>query len=123
MAMAEAFESNVAASEQKKILTLTSGLGSLTLMSKMQGMIYYRISKAGVNMGMRAIRANLIQDGIIVALIAPGMVQTQLLADSGYTGKALTPGQSAAGMAEIIDGLTLDDIGKPTNVDGRTIPW
>lgn len=123
MAMAEAFEPHVAASRQKKILTLTSGLGSLTLMSKMQGLTYYRISKAGVNMGMRAIRANLINDGIIVALIAPGMVQTQLLADSGYTGKALSPDESAAGMAKIIAELTLEDSGKPTNVDGRTIPW
>jgi len=123
MAMAEAFRAHVANSEQKKIITLTSGLGSLTLMSKMQGMTYYRISKAGVNMGMRAIRANLKDAGIIVALIAPGMVQTQLLEDSGYRGKALTPAASAAGMAEIIAGLTLEDSGTPTNVDGVTIPW
>jgi NAD(P)-dependent dehydrogenase (short-subunit alcohol dehydrogenase family) len=123
MAMAEAFETNVAASQQKKILTLTSGLGSLTLMSKMQGMTYYRISKSGVNMGMRAIRASLMPKDIIVALIAPGMVQTQLLADSGYRGKALTPQDSAAGMAKIIAGLTLEDSGTPTNVDGATIPW
>lgn len=123
MAMAQAFEPHVAASEQKKIVTLTSGLGSLTLMSKMQGMTYYRISKAGVNMGMRAIRANLKNDDIIVALVAPGMVQTQLLADSGYRGKALSPADSAAGMAEIIANLTLEDQGTPTNVDGATIPW
>jgi NAD(P)-dependent dehydrogenase (short-subunit alcohol dehydrogenase family) len=123
MAMAESFRDNVAASEQKKIVTLTSGLGSLTLMSKMPGMTYYRISKAGVNMAMRAIRANLRQEGIIVALIAPGMVQTQLLADSGYRGKALSPTDSVAGMAEIIAALTLDDPGTPTNVDGATIPW
>jgi NAD(P)-dependent dehydrogenase (short-subunit alcohol dehydrogenase family) len=123
MAMAEAFQANVAMSEQKKIVTLTSGLGSLTLMSKMQGMTYYRISKAGVNMGMRAIRANLKNDDIIVALIAPGMVETQLLADSGYRGKALAPRDSAAGMAEIIAGLTLDDKGVPINVDGVVIPW
>lgn len=123
MAMAEAFEPNIAMSEQKKIVTLTSGLGSLTLMSKMQGMTYYRISKAGVNMGMRAIRANLKNDDIIVALIAPGMVQTQLLADSGYSGKALAPRDSAAGMAEIIAGLTIDDKGAPINVDRAVIPW
>lgn len=92
-------------------------------MSKMQGMTYYRISKAGVNMGMRAIRANLKNDDIIVALVAPGMVQTQLLADSGYRGKALSPADSAAGMAEIIANLTLEDQGTPTNVDGATIPW
>ena len=123
MAMAEAFEPHVAASDQKKMVTLTSGLGSLTLMGKMQGMTYYRISKAGVNMGMRAIRANLKNEDIVVALIAPGMVETQLLADSGYRGKALAPKDSAAGMATIIAGLTLEDTGTPTNVDGATIPW
>ena len=62
-------------------------------------------------------------EGIIVALVAPGMVQTQLLADSGYRGKALTPAESAADVAEIIANLTLDDKGKPTNVDGAIIPW
>ena len=31
-----------------------------------------------------------------------------------------TPGD---GMAEIIAGLTLEDTGTPTNVDGATIPW
>ena len=123
MAMAEAFRAHVASSDQKKIVTLTSGLGSLTLMSKMQGFTYYRISKAGANMGMRAIRASLKNEGIIVALVAPGMVQTKLLADSGYRGKALTPDDSAAGMADIIASLTLDDNGTPTNVDGATIPW
>lgn len=123
MAMAETFQSHVAASRQKKIVTLTSGLGSLRLMEKMQGMTYYRVSKAGINMGMRAIRASLKPEGIIVALVAPGMVETQLLADSGYRGKALTPAESAAGMAEIIAGLTLEDKGTPTNVDGKTIPW
>ncbi len=123
MAMAEAFADHVAASRQKKIVTLTSGLGSLTLMGKMQGMTYYRISKSGVNMAMRAIRASLSKRGIIVALIAPGMVETQLLADSGYTGKALAPADSARDMAAIIAKLTLDDTGTPTNVDGATIPW
>jgi NAD(P)-dependent dehydrogenase (short-subunit alcohol dehydrogenase family) len=117
------FREHVASSQQKKIVTLTSGLGSLTLMSKMQGMTYYRISKAGVNMGMRAIRANLKNDGIIVALLAPGMVQTKLLADSGYRGKALAPEDSAAGMADIIARLSIEDSGTPTNVDGATIPW
>ena len=38
-------------------------------------------------------------------------------------GKALTPEYSAAGMAEIIAGLTLEDKGKPSNVDGAIIAW
>ncbi len=123
MAMAEAFKSSVAMSEQKKIVTLTSGLGSLKLMGRMEGMTYYRLSKSAVNMGMRAIRASYRKEGIVVALIAPGMVSTQLLADSGYRGKALTPAESVAGMAELIAGLDIEDDGTPTNVDGKTIPW
>jgi len=123
MAMAEAFRNNVAISQQKKIATLTSGLGSLTIMGRMEGMTYYRVSKTGINMGMRAIRASYKKDGIIVALIAPGMVDTQLLSDSGYRGKSLTPADSAAAMAAVLESLTLDDKGTPTNFDGSTIPW
>ena len=123
MAMAEAFKSSVAMSEQKKIVTLTSGLGSLNLMGRMEGMTYYRLSKSAVNMGMRAIRATYKKEGITVALIAPGMVNTQLLADSGYRGKSLAPAESVAGMADIIARLNIEDDGTPTNVDGKTIPW
>lgn len=123
LAMAEAFKPSILLGEQKKIVTLTSGLGSLTLMQKMEGMTYYRISKSAVNMAMRAARATYRKENIIVALIAPGMVSTQLLADSGYRGKALTPADSVAGMAELIEQLQIDDVGTPTNVDGKTIPW
>ena len=51
------------------------------------------------------------------------MVDTQLLADSGYRGKALSTTESVAGMADLIAALELGDDGTPTNVDGKTIPW
>lgn len=121
--MSEAFADHVAASEQKKIVALASGLGSLSTTGNMPGFYYYRISKAGLNMAMRGLRTDLKSRGIIVALIAPGMVGTQLLADSGWTGKSLTPEESVAGMTEIIAALTPDDKGTITNTDGRTIPW
>ena len=57
------------------------------------------------------------------SLIAPGMVGTQLLYDSGWRGKSLTPAQSVAGMAAHIETLTLDDPGKIVNTDGSIIPW
>ncbi len=123
MKMGEAFTEHVAASDQKKIVTLTSGLGSLKLMGNMKGMNYYRISKAGVNMAMRGLRADLKERDIIVALVAPGMVGTQLLADSGYKGRSLSTDESVAGMAPIIAGLTIEDKGTPTNVTGKAIPW
>ncbi len=123
MKMTEAFLPSILLGEQKKIVTLSSGLGSLTLMGGMKPMAYYRISKAGMNMSMRGIRAELRPQGVVVALMAPGMVGTQLLADSGYDGPSLTPAESAAAVAKNIDALTLKDRGKPINFNSKTIPW
>jgi len=123
MKMIEAFLPSVLLSEQKKIVTMSSGLGSLTLMGGMKPMAYYRISKAGMNMSMRGIRAELKPQGVTVALLAPGMVGTQLLADSGYDGPSLTPEESAAAVAKNIASLTTKDRGKPINFNGKNIPW
>ncbi len=106
-----------------KIVALTSGLGSISLMGRMRGFYFYRISKAALNMGWRALRADLKPRGVAVLLVAPGMVDTRLLYESGYRGPALTTEESVAGMAEIIANATLDDAGVPVNVDGKVIPW
>lgn len=121
--LSEILVENVAASRQKKIIGITSGLGSLTLMGKMSRFYYYQMSKAALNMGFRALRNDLQKRGIIVAILAPGMVDTDLLAESGYSGKALTPAESAAGLYGLVEALTIEDKGVPVNVDGKPIPW
>lgn len=121
--LSEAFVANVEASGQKKIIGMTSGLGSLTLMGRMSRFYYYQMSKAAMNMGMRALRNDLMGRGIIVALLAPGMVETDMLEDSGYSGKALKPAESAASLYKLVAGLTPQDKGVPVNVDGKPIPW
>lgn len=121
--LSEALAANVEASTQKKIVGMTSGLGSLQLMERMSRFYYYQISKAAMNMGMRALRNDLKGRGITVALLAPGMVDTEMLADSGYSGKALKPAESAASLYKLVAGLTPEDKGLPLNVDGKVIPW
>ncbi len=121
--LSEALLGNVEASKQKKIIGMTSGLGSLTLMGRMSRFYYYQMSKAAINMGMRALRNDVRGRGIIVALLAPGMVETDMLADSGYSGKALKPAESAAGLYKLVAELTPQDKGLPMNVDGKVIPW
>lgn len=123
MKMTEAFTDHVAASDQKKVVALSSGLSSIKMTSKMPGFYYYRSSKSALNMVMRGMRTDLRDRGIIVALIAPGMVGTQLLYDSGWRGKSLTPEQSVAGMSAHIAQLTLEDPGEIVNTDGKIIPW
>lgn len=121
--LSEALVANVEASKQKKIIGMTSGLGSLSMMSRMSRFYYYQMSKAAMNMGMRAMRNDLQGRGITVALLAPGMVDTDMLVDSGYSGKALTPADSAAGLYKLVAELTPQDKGLPVNVDGKVIPW
>lgn len=120
--LSEALADNVVAAGGK-IVAITSGVASLTLMGRMRGMYFYRMSKSALNMGWRALRTDLKPRGVAVLLISPGMVDTRLLRESGYTGEALTTEESAAGMAEIIADATLDDPGLPINVDGRVLPW
>jgi NAD(P)-dependent dehydrogenase (short-subunit alcohol dehydrogenase family) len=121
--LSEILVENVVASQQKKIIGITSGLGSLTLMGRMSSFYYYQMSKAALNMGFRALRNDLQKRGVIVAILAPGMVDTDLLAESGYSGKSLTPAESAAGLYGLVAALTIEDKGIPVNVDGKPIPW
>jgi NAD(P)-dependent dehydrogenase (short-subunit alcohol dehydrogenase family) len=121
--ISEAFVDNVAASQQKKIVGMTSGLGSLTLMGRMSSFYFYQMSKAALNMGFRAMRNDLMGKGITVALLAPGMVETDMLAESGFSGKALSPAESAAGLYKLVAELTPADKGLPVNVDGKVVPW
>lgn len=120
--LSEALSDNVAAAKGK-IVAITSGVASLTLMSRMQGLYFYRMSKSALNMGWRALRTDLKPRDVVVLLVSPGMVETGLLRESGYRGEALTTEESVAGMVEIIADATLDDPGLPINVDGRVLPW
>lgn len=121
--LSEALVANVEASKQKKIIGMTSGLGSLTLMARMSRFYYYQMSKAAMNMGMRALRNDLQGRGITVALLSPGMVETDMLKDSGSSSNALKPAESAAGLYKLVAELTPEDKGLPVNIDGKVLPW
>lgn len=123
IALSEALVDNVAASEQKKIVGMTSGLGSMTFTARAGRFYAYRISKAGLNMAMRAMRADLKPRGIAVGLVAPGMVDTELLWASGYKGPALSVEESVDGLMKIIDAVSLEDDGLAVNYDGQAMPW
>ncbi|HSG64039.1 MAG TPA: SDR family oxidoreductase [Gammaproteobacteria bacterium] len=123
--MAEAFADHVAASRQKKIVSITSGAGSVSPDRVRGGGIYYAISKAALNMAMRKARAELEGRGIIVAAIAPGMVHTDMLATNrpSLVPRAKTAEESVASIAEVIASLDHTYDGRPRNYDGTALPW
>ena len=125
MKMAEAFANHVAASDQKKIVSITSGAGMISRDGRPGGGMFYTVSKASLNMAMRQVRAELEGRDVIVALIAPGLVATDMLAVARPTlvANANTPAQSVAGIAAVIESLDESYDGTPRNHDGSVIPW
>ena len=59
------------------VITITSGMGSLTDNTS-GGSIAYRSSKAAVNMVMRCAAIDLAPRGIICVLVNPGWVRTDM---------------------------------------------
>ena len=126
--VSEAFVEHVSLSQQKKIVSMTSGLGSMQITANQSYFYFYRMSKAALNMAVVAMNASLREQGIISALIAPGQVDTELLAESGYRGpNKITPDESAKSLIRIIDSLSQESVkkngNKAINVDDRVLPW
>ena len=125
LAMAEAFADSVAASTQKKIVSLTSRSGVISLPG-WRGPYFYRARKTGLNMVSRMLADDLRPRGIIVATISPPPTETDMLrALIGPQGAAqqAKPADVIARLMKVIDGLTLDSGPEPTYVDGTKLPW
>ncbi len=120
--MAEAFADHVAASDQKKIMTLTSGMGTLSGAERFPPIVGpYRISKAGVNMAMRVAARALKGRGVIVGILDPGLVDTDQAA--GVNVPKMAPEVAIAGMITVIDGFTLEKTGLMFRHNGEVSPW
>jgi len=115
---------NVKASQQKKILTLSSGLGSMNIGGRMGDHYSYKMSKAALNIGMLTLRSELKKEGVIVQLIAPGMVDTGLLrASKAREGMGITTEESVKGMLSVIDSINKKTKPKMINYNGQQLPW
>lgn len=117
MRVAEAFADAVAASETKQLVTITSGMGSIE--RNPGGDYLYRTSKAAINCAMRGLAGDLRRRGVIVVLLHPGWVRT----DMGGSGAALSPEESAAGLRRVIAGLGPQSSGRFFDWRGEPIPW
>jgi len=132
--VSEAFQANVEASDQKKIISMTSTGGSITN-ARVPINIGYSASKAGLNMAMRNYSIYLKDKGVIVSIIAPGTVDTQdyMNAEDPTTvprnyqmmmkAGRLVPRTAINDMIELIDGLTIEDSGVYYLWDGEVLPW
>lgn len=119
MKMAEAFVPHVAASTQKKIVTLTSMLGSMAI-NRVGGLYAYRASKAAVNAMMKSMSIDLAKShGIAATALHPGWVRTEL----GGPKADIDAVTSVVGMRRVIAALTPATAGRFWVYDGSELPW
>jgi NAD(P)-dependent dehydrogenase (short-subunit alcohol dehydrogenase family) len=132
--VSEAFQDNVEASKQKKIIAMTSTGGSIGTL-EVPINIGYRTSKAGLNMAMANYAIHLKRKGIIVGIIGPGTVDTedymnaadpdsvprnyQMMMKAGR----LVPRTAIDDMIGLIDRMTIEDSGVFYKWDGEVLPW
>ena len=142
MRLSEALIANVEQSRQKKIITLGSAAGSISLLNGYADLYAYRASKAALHLLMRNLAIELTDQGIVVGLINPGLVDTRGFADM-LSGKQPTPPEFAqivamldAGIIQLstpeeavtqmrvlIAELSEAQSGVFLNADGTPLPW
>lgn len=116
--LAQALKPNVAASQQKKMVVITSRMGSIAD-NESGGFWVYRSSKAAVNAAWKSIALDFRGDGIAVAMLHPGWVRT----DMGGPNARIDTETSVTGMRKVIDDLSLDNSGEFRAYDGAEIGW
>ncbi len=124
--MVELFVDNVAMSEQKKIMNISSLVGSIQM--TFPGQNFYRASKAALNMSMRTIAKELRRSKepgrkeIIVGLIHPGVVATDFAKNVPIP--MISPQESAAAVITVIDSYQdRRQSGDFMSYTGKELPW
>jgi NAD(P)-dependent dehydrogenase (short-subunit alcohol dehydrogenase family) len=107
---------NVAASEQRKIVFLSSRAGLPREATPNRSYIYTS-TKAALNTAVRCLALDLAGNDVIAALLNPGHVQTRL----GGMNAPMTPADSVTKMRAVIAALTATDAGKFLHFDGTEL--
>ncbi|MBJ6110172.1 SDR family oxidoreductase [Hymenobacter sp. BT523] len=106
------------AGQKGRILSISSGQGSLTW--KATGDPYhYSASKAALNMYMRSLAAEIGHLGLISVLVDPGWMRT----DMGGDHATQEPADSARGIIRLAEQLHADENGSFVTWQGQPVPW
>ncbi len=101
-----------------KIGLMSSRMGSIE--DNTSGDKYsYRMSKCALNCAGKGLSIDLKSDGINVAVLHPGYVQTDMTNGSGH----LTPKESAVGIMKVMESLDYKVSGHFFHSNGEELPW
>ena len=114
----ESLLSHVMKSDLKKIVSITSKMGSIDDNTS-GGSYIYRSSKTALNSVMRSLTHDLESNGISTLTLHPGWVKT----DMGGSNAWIDTTESVTGMIEQIKKLSQKNSGRYLDYSGKTIKW
>ena len=121
--MMDAFIDNVEASDQKKIVNISSTQGSIASTRGGRGNSYwYKSSKSALNMVTHIFALEMKDRGITVVLVSPGWVDTNFGGNASMPGM-ITPQESAQAVSGTIDTLGLEQTGLLISHQGKVEAW
>lgn len=100
-----------------KVINLSSQIGASTWPHG--GYYAYAGAKAALNRVMRSVAIDLKERGIVIGLVHPGWVQT----DMGGAHADITPQESASGIIQLARGWTIEHSGDFYKWNGEMHPW
>lgn len=101
-----------------KVALISSRMGSIG--DNTSGGYYgYRMSKAALNSAGVSLAHELKSAGVALAILHPGAVRTAMTRHTGM----LEASQSARGLLDRIDELTLETTGRFLHMSGEVLPW
>ncbi|MBE9189254.1 SDR family oxidoreductase [Gloeocapsopsis crepidinum LEGE 06123] len=102
-----------------KVVLMTSRMGSIA--DNTSGGSYgYRMSKVALSMAGKSLAHDLKPQGIAVAILHPGLVQTRM---TNFTANGITPEVAVQGLLARINQLTLENTGTFWHSNGEILPW
>lgn len=116
--LVETFVDNVAASVQRRIVFISSRMGSIS--SNLSGGHYgYRASKAALNAIGRSLAIDLFARGITLNMLHPGGVNTA----GGSPTAELTAQESVSAMRALVAHFGNHETGQFSSYNGQLLPW
>ncbi len=101
-----------------KVVHITSRMGSIE--DNDSGSHYgYRMSKAALNCASKSMSVDLASQGIAVCVLHPGWVRTDMTGHNGL----IDADESARGLIERVDALTMESTGGFWHQNGERLPW
>jgi NAD(P)-dependent dehydrogenase (short-subunit alcohol dehydrogenase family) len=116
--LTEAFLPNLQMGTQKKVVAISSLMGSIADNGS-GGSILYRSSKAALNAAMKSVSIDNRHRNIAVLILHPGWVKT----DMGGTNAPMQIPESVQKMRDTIANFSLAQSGEFLRYDGANLPW